>query len=254
MHVELIGSTSAGKTTLAEKIVEAGRKKDQIIYLSDDFMLRKARLDWIKNEFIRRRVIEFIAFFVWLIYSRKYKDFAQFIIREGWGYSGSWLYKANRIRNVIRKIGIYEFISRKSKSNQIILADNEGILQGVHNLFVHQNHQVDRDKINQYAELAPIPDVVVYLEQKEDVLISRTLKRGHSRVAGESQDKVTHFIRQAIIAFDELTNVPKLENRLLILNGDLDAQINSESSENENVVQILELVRFVQGTQPGKDK
>lgn len=243
MHIELIGSTSAGKTTLAKKMVEVGKKKGLDVFLSDDFMLQWAHLSWVRNEFIRRRLIELISIAIGLTCLNRYGDFFRFVLHEGKYTPGSWFYKINRIRNVIRKIGIFEFISRRSEAQQIVLADNEGILQGVHNLFVHQNSQADLNKISRYVELVPMPDVVLYLQQREDVLVSRTLGRGHARVAEDSPDKVVHFIRQAVAVFDELVNAPKIQERLLIVDGGLNIRPDTNEPLNLNFHRVTELVR-----------
>jgi hypothetical protein len=243
MHIELIGSTSAGKTTLAKKMVTAGKKSGVDISLSDDFMLEQLRLNWVRDEFIRRRLVELAAFVICLTHLAQYKDFMRFVIRESKSYPGSWFYRINRIRNVFRKIGIFEFIARRSGPWQIVLADNEGILQGVHNLFVHENSRADLHKISRYLELVPMPDVVLYLQQEEDVLVSRTLGRGHARVAGNSPDKAVHFVRQAIAVFDELIDVPKIQDRLLIVDGGWNILCEAEKSLNVNFQQVTELVR-----------
>jgi thymidylate kinase len=243
MHIELIGSTSAGKTTLAKKMVEVGKEKGLDVFLSDDFMLHRVHLSWVRNEFVRRRLVEAISIAVGLTCLNRYRDFFRFVLREGKYSPGSRFYKINRIRNVIRKIGIFEFISRRSESQQIVLADNEGILQGVHNLFVHQNSQADLHKISRYVELVPLPDVIMYLQQKEDVLVARTLGRGHARVAADSPDKVVHFVRQAVAVFDELINAPGIQERLLIVDSGLNIRPGADISFNRNFHQVAELVR-----------
>jgi len=243
MHIELIGSTSAGKTTLARKMVRIGKEKGVDVSLSDDFMLERLHLSWVRNDFIRRRLVELVAFSIWLTCLNRYRAFFRFVVWEGKYSPGSWFYKINRIRNVIRKIGIFEFISGRSGSQQIILADNEGILQGVHNLFVHQNGQADLDKIAKYVELVPLPDLVLYLRQEENVLVSRTLERGHARVAGSSPDKVVHFIRQAVTVFDEMINDPRVQERLLIVDGMSNIQCEEGNELNINFHRVTELVR-----------
>lgn len=242
MHIEIIGSTSAGKTTLAKKMVEVGVGKGTHVSLSDDFMLDQLHLNWVRNEFIRHRLVEAIAFAMLLTCLPRYRKFIDFVILEGRNSPGSWYYKINRIRNVIRKIGIFEFIARKSGSQQVVLADNEGILQGVHNLFVHQNSDADLAKIARYVELVPLPDVVLYLQQEEDVLISRTLARGHGRITG-AQDKVGHFIKQAVIVFNEMVKLPMLRGKLLIVNGQLNVQQNDKDSENAVFYRVIDLVQ-----------
>ena len=242
MHVEIIGTTSAGKTTLARKMVKAAKNNRIEVFLSDDFMLEKVHLDWIKNEFIRRRLVEAVAFGVWLTCLPKYKDFYNFVVQEGQYSPGSWFYKLNRIRNVVRKIGIFEFIARKSGSGQVILVDNEGILQGVHNLFVHQDSVADLSKIPAYVRLVPLPDVILYLKPGEDVLVSRTLARGHARV-GSDQRKVVHFIKQATCVFDEMVKMPIIQEKLLVANGELDIEYAEKDRGKNNFQQVVELVR-----------
>lgn len=243
MHIELIGSTSAGKTTLAKKMVEAGKKHGLDISLSDDFMLEQLHLGWVKNDFARRRLVEIVAVAICLTHLAKHKDFFGFVIREGKSSPGSWFYKINRIRNVIRKIGIFEFISLRRGPRQVVLADNEGILQGIHNLFVHQNSQADLHKIAAYVELVPMPDAVLYLQQEEEILVSRTLGRGHARVAGNSPDEVAHFIRQAVAVFDELISAPKVQERLLIVDDGLNIRPEAHDSSDVNFHRVTELVR-----------
>ena len=243
MHIELIGSTSAGKTTLARRMIQVGKDMGVDVFLSDDFILEQVHLSWVRNEFVRRRLVETVSFAVWLTCLSQYRDFFKFVLTEGKYSPGSWFYKMNRIRNVVRKIGIYEFISRRSGSNQIILADNEGMLQGVHNLFVHQNSQADLNKITEYVDLVPLPDIVLYLQQEEDVLVSRTLGRGHARVAGSSPEKVGHFIRQAVAVFNEMINIPKIQERLLIVDGGLNVQSKPGNQNNINFRRAAELVQ-----------
>ena len=242
MHIELIGSTSAGKTTLAKKMVEDGIKNGAKVFLSDDFMLDQLHLNWIRNEFIRRRLVEAIAFVVLFTCLSRYKKFIDFVVLEGRNSSGSWFYKINRIRNVLRKIGIFEFIAQRSGPEQLVLADNEGILQGVHNLFVHQHSQADLKQVARYVELAPLPDVVLYLQQEEDVLISRTLARGHGRVKS-AQDTVGHFIRQAVSVFNAMVKLPVIQRKLMIVNGQLHIHYTDEISGDKSFHRVAELVQ-----------
>lgn len=246
MHIELIGSTSAGKTTLARRMVQVGKEIGVDVFLSDDFILEKLHLNWVRNEFFRRRMVEGVSFAVWLTCLSRYREFYKFILDEGKYSPGSWFYKMNRIRNVVRKIGIYEFISRRSGSNEIILADNEGMLQGAHNLYVHQNSLADLNKITNYVNLVPLPDIVLYLQQDEDVLVSRTLGRGHGRVNISSPEKVAHFIKQAVAVFNEMVNIPKVQERLLIVDSGLNVKSRPENQNNINFLRVSELFQFWQ--------
>lgn len=242
MHIELIGSTSAGKTTLANKMVKTGTKNGLSVSLSDDFILENLHLNWVKNDFMRRRLVEIVAFVICFMHLPKYIKFIDFVLREGKSSPGTWFYKINRIRNVIRKIGIFEFISRRCSAQQVVLADNEGLLQGVHNLFVHQNSKVDTTKIAKYVELLPLPDVVLFVQQGEQLLVSRTLERGHSRVDGSSPEMVIDFIGQAVTVFNEMINIPRIQERLLIMDGALNICSRDECSQSADIHRVAELI------------
>jgi hypothetical protein len=88
-----------------------------------------------------------------------------------------------------------------------------------------------------------LPDVVLYLQPEEAVLVSRTLGRGHARLAGSSPDKVLHFIRQAVAVFNELINAPQIQERLLIVDGGLKILSKADNSLNTNFRRVSELVR-----------
>src|SRR5574341_834331 len=200
MQIELIGCTSAGKTTLAQKIVDVGKRQGIDITLGDDFVLQSLRLDWVQNEFIRRRFLEICAAFICLRHWRKYREFCRFVFRVVFQAPGSWFYKANLARIVLRKIGIHDIIRRLSSESQMVLVDNEGIVQAAHSLFVNSNGRLNGGLSN-FIESAPLPDVVAYLRQSESILLERTLKRGHPRIRARSLHKVQHFVKQAAKTF-----------------------------------------------------
>ncbi len=223
-------------------MVLSGMNKGEVVSLSDDFVLEKSHLFWVRNDFLRRRLVEIIALVTCFEHMNKYKDFIRFVFNEGISAPGSWLYKANRMRNVVRKIGVFEFISKRAAEGQVVLADNEGLLQGVHNLFVHENSGSDMTKISRYVDLVPLPDVVLYLQQDEDVLVSRTLERGHARIKDDSTENVVHFIHQAVKVFSELVLIPKVQERLIIVDNGMNLSSQNEEAFTNEFNQVANLV------------
>ena len=216
MHIELVGCTSAGKTTLTRKIVDMGKSRGIEVILGDDFVLDRLRLMWIKSEFFRRRILEFFSVYVCLRHVQKYRKFLSYalgIIREA---PGSTLYKINLARVVFRKVGIYEIVRRFNSGNQLVIVDNEGIVQAAHILFVHTEGEEAGDLTN-FARLAPLPDMVAYLRTPVSVLLDRTLKRGHPRIRESSQQNIEKFIRQAADTFETLHAQPQIMERLFVI-------------------------------------
>jgi thymidylate kinase len=228
MQIELIGCTSAGKTTLAKKMLQAGRELGIDMQLSDDFVLKQIRLNWIKNEFIRLRIIELLCLPICVVFWRKYRRFYRLAIRASMKAPGSWFYKLNLARIALRKIGIYEILRRRSSEQQVLLLDNEGVLQASHTLFVHSGARLNTRDLSSFVNVAPLPDVVAYLWQSQAVLFERTLARGHNRLPERSHAKVKFFINQAVAMFDELQQHPALAGRLVIINGERNTVVPHE--------------------------
>jgi thymidylate kinase len=241
MHIELIGCTGAGKTTLTKKIFDMGKQQGVDILLGDDFVLQRLHLKWVKNEFMRRRIEEICAAYICLRHWQKYRRFYHFVSTVVKETPGSLIYKINLLRIVLRKIGIYELIQRSNSENQILLVDNEGIIQAAHNLFVHTNSI--NGNVTNFIHCAPLPDMIVYLRQPQPVLIERTLRRGHPRIRENSHQTVQFFIRQATETFDKLQTLPEIENRLFVIDGKSRSVIKKPSDNGHLVNQTYNLMK-----------
>lgn len=243
MQIELIGCTSAGKTTLARKMLQAGRELGIDVQLSDDFVLKRIRLNWIKNEFIRLRIIELLCLPICLMFWRKYHRFYRLAIRASRQAPGSWFYKMNLARITLRKIGIYEIIRRCGSEQRVFLFDNEGVLQASHTLFIHSGGaRLNAGDISSFVNAAPLPDVVAYLWQSQAVLLKRTLARGHHRLPDRSHEKVKFFIEQAVEMFDALQRHPALASRLLVINGEQKTIVPSEPCGNSRLAMAYKII------------
>jgi thymidylate kinase len=242
LHIELIGCTSAGKTTLAKKLVVDGKRQGVEVTLGDDFVLQKLYLNWIKSEFMRRRLLEILSGYIGLRHWQKYRMFFHLIFRLIMKAPGSWFYKANLARNVLRKIGIHEIIQNASAEDKMILVDNDGVVQATHNLFVHGNGRLDGDLLV-FAKSAPLPDMIAYLRQPESILLERTLRRGHPRIPGRSQGKVQDFIKQAARMFENLQKIPEIANRLLIIDSKRKTVLKQHPANGQLIDEAGELIQ-----------
>ncbi len=243
MQIELIGCTSAGKTTLARRMLQAGRELGIDMQLSDDFVLKQVRLNWIKHEFIRLRLIELLCLPICLVFWRKYRRFYRLAIRASRQAPGSWFYKMNLARITLRKIGIYEIIRRCRSEQRVFLFDNEGVLQASHTLFIHSGGaRLNTGDISSFVNAAPLPDVVAYLWQSQAVLLKRTLARGHHRIPERAHDKVELFIEQAVEMFDALQRHPALASRLLVINGEQKTVVSRASGDNSRLAMAYKII------------
>ncbi len=218
MRIELIGCTSAGKSTLTSRILRICRDQGIDASTGYDFVLRQVRLDWIKSTLFRALLVNFISLFVGLVTCRKNLDFYRFALRiiARLPSAVAWSEKLHIGRNVVKNIGVDEIIRRRAADRQIVLLD-EGPLQTVHYLFVHVAVEPDTSDLAAFIRLVPLPDVVVYVTQNESVLIERTMQRGHKRIPDRSYAHVQRFISRAVATFDELEQQSALEGRLIVV-------------------------------------
>lgn len=218
MQIELIGCTSAGKSTLARDILLACREQGLDIFLGEDFVLKQFRLNWIKSDLLRRLLVNLAALFAGLVTwhnNRNFYSFASQILSQ---LPIPRAERLNLLRNVLKKLGISEIVRARRKGQQIVLLD-EGVLHIAHNLFVHVAAGPKTDAISDFVKLIPLPDVVVYIRQPESTLIERIVKRGHGRIADPSYENVARFVRRAVATFDTLAQEPAVENKLLVVDG-----------------------------------
>lgn len=242
MHIELIGCTSAGKTTLAQKILTTGKRQGINIILGDDFVLRRFHLDWVKSEFIRRRLLEIYSGYICVRHWKKYSEFCRFVSKVISQNPGSWFYKFNLMRIVLRKIGIHDLIRRFDSEDQLVLVDNEGIVQAAHNLFVHTNSTLNGN-LSTFVKTAPLPDMIVYLKQPQSILLERTLRRGHPRIEARSKDRVERFVKQAVATFNALHTLPQIAGRLVLIDGKRKVVTKPRSKNRQMVNQAWDLMK-----------
>lgn len=218
MLIELIGCTSAGKSTLARDILLACREQGLDIFLGEDFVLRQFGLNWIKSDLLRKLLVNLAALLAGLLTWRNNRKFYRFAAHLLFQQHIPRMERLNLLRNVVKKLGISEIVRARSREQQIILLD-EGVLHIAHNLFVHVAASPKTDVIPVFVKLIPLPDVVVYIRQPESTLIERIVKRGHSRIADRSYENVACFVRRAVATFDTLVQEPAVENKLLVVDG-----------------------------------
>lgn len=241
VHIELIGCTSAGKSTLTGRILQGCQELGIEINTGDEFVLSQIWLNWVGGHVIRTLLVDFAALVACLISWRKHIEFYRFVTRLLFRLPIARLERLNLLRNVFKKIGIHEIIRFRSSDGQVVLVD-EGVLQAAHNLFVHGSVEVKKEYLNTFAKLIPLPDVAVYLRQPESLLASRTMKRGHKRIPDRSRANVLPFIRQAVATFDNLVQNPVLQNRLLIVDGSRGFNMVASNQHNGLVGHAYEII------------
>ncbi len=215
MQIELVGCTSAGKSTLSKAILRASRAEGTDIGLGEDLVLGRARMTGLSHPLLRRVVINAVALRAGLSSWQRYRPVYDLAARLLRSLPIESMERFSTFRNVVKRVGIYEML-RHATPGQVVLLD-EGVLQVAHYLFVHVSAQPEPGGLDEFVRLVPLPDAIVYVRQPASLLIARTMKRGHKRIREHSYRNVARFIRRAVATFDELAAHPAVQSRLLIV-------------------------------------
>jgi hypothetical protein len=215
--IEFIGCTSSGKTTLVNLGLQICQANNVDAWLGEDFLLDQFYIGKVCNTSIRTILVNSISPLIALFNLRKYWHFFCFALRNLTRLQNTLVEKVYLCRNIIKSIGIYEIACSKTNSDQIIFLD-EGPLQIANILFVHRSQDSTEGALSDFVHFIPFPDAIVYLREKEDVLIQRTLSRRHKRIRNGNLSDVKQFVQSAVAVFERLTQEPAVQPKLFIIN------------------------------------
>lgn len=242
--IEFIGCTSAGKSTLVNAILQSGRQDGLDIWTGEDFTLKQIHAEGLKNNLVRALLVNFLAILVGLAVWRKYNEFYKFVIHaiDEIPRPDSWLEKFYIGKNVFKNIGIFEIARQRLSSDQVVLLD-EGPLQLAQVIYVHSSVEQSAQDIPTFLRLVPTPDIIIYLQRDEKVLIERTMARGHKRIPSGSRQMAEVFIQSSVDIFKKLTQSSLIKPGLLIVDQDQNINIPSIDKSSPSKQTGLQLLR-----------
>jgi len=214
MLAEFIGCSGSGKSTLVAKAIGKIASTGVRVIAAEELLLQTAGLGRIGNETLRRAAVNGLAHLALLRRARTYAPFLGFAARTLSRSADNPLLLPYLCRNVVKRLGVYDVARHNGVGDRIVILD-EGTLQTAHNLFVHVNTPPNLDDVARFAQLAPMPDMVVFVHASEALCVARTMERGHRRVGG--RDRTEKFIRHAHLVFERLAASERVERRLAVV-------------------------------------
>lgn len=245
MIVEFIGSTGAGKTTLASEVQRRLANQTQVA-TSFDLAAAPLGLRRVTHPTVRNLIQDVIAlpFFFGALYRQR--AFVTLTLKILARESRLSLQKANYLRSIVRKIGMHDLI-RRHDHDQIVLVD-EGTLLSAYLLFVYTRNTYSHQELERFARLVPLPDLAVYVKAPTDSLVQRSLRRSDARQELRSKDRkvVEEYVGRAVEMFDQLTQAERIRNRVLVV-------ANPASTEVERGTTAERIARFILDYEPADE-
>jgi thymidylate kinase len=214
MIVEFIGPTGAGKTTLARELVRRASSKDAA-RMATDLVTDRFGRRWIDDPHAVNLLADLSAILPFLGSFQNHRDFVAFAFDRLNRYAPSTFAKANYLRNVVRKIGVFEMAGNEDPRTAF-LAD-EGTLLIAYQLFVYSDAPFARVDLERFAQLVPLPDLVVHVKAPIDMLVRRAMTRPDRRRELETADarEVERSISRATELFDGLVEMGPVRERVM---------------------------------------
>lgn len=216
MIVEFVGSSGAGKTTLAFEVQRRLARKAQVV-TSFELAAGLLGLRRVANPTLQNLAQDLVAlpFFFRALF--RHRAFVAYALRSLARQSRFSFYTANYLRSIIRKIGIYE-VSKRYGHDRIVLVD-EGTVLSAYLLFVFTRNVVAQEEIEAFASLVPLPDLVVCVEAPLDSLVQRSLRRGDVRreMRSKNEEEVEEILNRAAELFGRLAESERIRDRVLVV-------------------------------------
>ena len=215
MIVEFIGSTGAGKTSLISKIHQQ-LSQTKVVTTPFDLIATPLGLSSINHPTAQNLIQELIGFPFFIGSLSRHGKFLSHTIEIFSRNTKFSIHRINNFRSLERKIGMYE-LTQRYDTGKIILVD-EGPILAAH-MFVFTGSIVTSAEIAAFANLLPLPDLVVYIKAPVEVLVKRALQRPDPpREMGEKDPVMTEkYVRDATTVFDQLMEAERIKSRLLVV-------------------------------------
>jgi thymidylate kinase len=214
MLIEFTGCTGCGKTTFSEEVIrKLSAQGFEIIAVHPKRFFAGIIRKRIANETIQNVIMDSIAIPMFLLSLKRHRKLFFFCAKTLIRDADSTFAAIMCLRGIIRKVGIYEFLQRRSLLNKIVIVD-EGVVHSAHNLFVHLDSSPNPKDIVEYSLLIPVPDILVYVRCPKEILLKRTLCRSdQSRRIRDG--KVKKFLDHAYNVFEVLISSDRIAEKTI---------------------------------------
>ena len=224
MLVEFTGCTGAGKTTLVRQTIRILQCRGVTVLHNQPFMPR-----WRLAQTGSNLYWDVQAKWRLIKNNKEYKDFIAFCRHAISKLPCSRFLRANLLRGVVRKVGMYDYLKEKACDGGLALLD-EGTVHAAHNIFVHPLVQADDEDVDAFVACVPISDVTINVETAEDVLLERIQRRSDPPGRQRTEPDSARFVKEARRVFQKLSGSERF--RMISINVDRDGEDAGKKAVN----------------------
>ncbi len=228
MIVELVGCTGAGKTSLARSLERRGLRPDVAgagvrVRMMYDLALDHVALRRVAHPSVANLVQDAAALPFALAAVGRRRDFLVFTAQTIMRRFPTRLERANRLRGVVRRVGMYE-LARTFADRDVVLSDEGTLLLAY--LYALTDAAYTENDLETFAALAPLPDLVVYVRASTDVLVERATRRPdrQRQLGRKDMFELERLITRTVAVFDRLVVTSALDGRVVQIDNSVDSE------------------------------
>lgn len=211
MIVELIGCTGSGKSTLADALVARWPEGDAIRLHE---LALTGPLRGVTHPTAVNVAQEVAALPSLTAAARRRAPFLSYAARTLVRTAPTPLHRANRLRGVARRVGMLELATRRHGGRCVV--SDEGTVLLAYMLVLDGTLSSTTD-LERFAELVPLPDLIVHVSSPIDELVRRARLRADRKrqLGGTSAPELEALLRRTVDVFDALATHPRIARRLV---------------------------------------
>ena len=223
MIVELTGCSGVGKTTLLQQIVAECRKRNVPVLTVSQALLKRFAPTIEHHPIIENLILDAAAALRRVFRPGRYRAFLVFarsVIRRE---SDEWITALSAYRGVMRAVGVHTRLCEWRRGAPVVLVD-EGTVHQAHNVLVHVTRPARSQDIRRFAELVPLPDLIVHVTAPLEAVLTRTATRRRPPLRLRSRDDNARYVRHGYAMFAELMHHEAFTPKLMRVSCDDDGR------------------------------
>ena len=219
MIVEFIGCDGAGKTTLSRMLQVHGIGGRRVVAMPD-LLLDRPGLHRISHPTAMNLVQDVcgLPYFAGALGRRR--EFVAFSARSLAHRAPSAFVRVNEMRGILRTVGMFE-LARRRAGDRIVLSDDGPVLTAYF-FALRDGDAIDREELELFARLVPLPDALVYVKAPVASLVQRAVsrpdrRRHHTR---KSPAEIERRVRRTVDVFELVAATEPLRERIIVVEND----------------------------------